>query len=131
MFTTDCQFLENELLDVVRLFKRRPETLSHSFRFQEGVFHNAFCVDGEEYSFQDREQVRDELEFKRFERRFAKLRLYGILSEKYGEEMPWGALTEFARPSLRTPNKNAAAILKGSFPKCGFAKKTLRWWKVF
>ena len=93
MFTTNCQFLENELLDVVRLFKRRPETLSHSFRFQEGVFHNDFCVDGEAYSFQDREQVRDELEFKRFERRFAKLRLYGILSEKYGEEMPWGALT--------------------------------------
>ena len=92
-FTTDCKFLENELLDVVRLFKRRPETLSHAFTYEEGVFHNAFTVDGKVFSFEDRGQVRDELEFKRFERRFAKLRLYHILSDTYGEEMPWGALT--------------------------------------
>ena len=92
-FTTDCKFIENELLDVVRLFKRRPETLTHSFRFEEGVFYNAFTVDGKEYFFQDEGQVRDELEFKRYERRFSKLRLYHILSDLYGEEMPWGALT--------------------------------------
>ena len=93
MFSTDCKFLENELLDVVRLFKRRPETLAHSFRYAEGVFCNDFSVDGQAYSFEDRGQVRDELEYKRAERRFAKLRLYQILSELYGEEMPWGALT--------------------------------------
>ena len=93
MFTTDCQFLENELLDVVRLFKCRPENITHSFHFQEGVFYNDFVVDGQAFSFKDRGQVRDELEFKRFERRFAKLRLYHILSDLYKEEMPWGALT--------------------------------------
>lgn len=92
-FTTDCKFIENELLDVVRLFKRRPETLTHSFKYEEGVFYNAFTVDGKAFSFEDRGQVRDELEFKRFERRFSKLRLYHILSDLYGEEMPWGALT--------------------------------------
>ena len=93
LFTTDCQFIENELLDVVRLFKRRPESLTHSFRYEEGVFYNAFNVDGSEYSFKDEGQVCNELEFKRYERRFSKLRLYHILSELYGEEMPWGALT--------------------------------------
>lgn len=93
MFTTDCKFLENELLDVVRLFKRRPETLTHSFTFEEGVFRNTFTVDGKTYTFEDKGQVCDELEYKRLERRFAKLRLYRILSEAYGEEMPWGALT--------------------------------------
>ena len=92
-FTTDCKFIENELLDVVRLFKRRPESLIHSFKYEEGVFYNAFNVDGKEYSFKDEGQVCDELEFKRFERRFSKLRLYHILSDLYGEEMPWGALT--------------------------------------
>lgn len=92
-FTTDCKFIENELLDVVRLFKRRPETLTHSFKYEEGVFCNVFCVDGREYSFKDEGQVQDELEFKRLERRFSKLRLYHILSDLYGEEMPWGALT--------------------------------------
>ena len=73
-FTTDCPFLENELLDVVRLFKKRPEKLNHSFRFEGGIFHNAFVVDGRAFSFEDGGQVRDELEFKRFERRFSKLR---------------------------------------------------------
>ena len=92
-FTTDCAFLENELLDVVRLFKRRPEALTHSFRYGEGVFFNDFSVDGQTFSFKDEGQVCDELEYKRFERRFAKLRLYEILSELYGEKMPWGALT--------------------------------------
>lgn len=92
-FTTDCKFIENELLDVVRLFKRRPESLIHSFKYEEGVFYNAFNVDGKEYTFKDEGQVCDELEFKRFERRFSKLRLYHILSDLYGEEMPWGALT--------------------------------------
>ena len=38
MFTTDCKFLENELLDVARLFKRRPESITHSFTFEGGVF---------------------------------------------------------------------------------------------
>ena len=93
MFTTDCKFLENELLDVVRLFKRRPENLTHSFAYKEGVFCNTFDVDGKAFSFEDRGQVCDELIFKRMERRFAKLRLYQILSAEYGEKMPWGALT--------------------------------------
>ena len=93
MFTTDCKFLENELLDVVRLFKKKPTELMHSFRFENGRFFNAFEVDDERYSFEDNCEVTDELEFKRLERRFAKLRLYEILSKKYGEYMPWGALT--------------------------------------
>lgn len=92
-FTTNCKFLENELLDVARLFKNRPETIIHSFRNEGELFYNDFCVDGEAFSFVDRGQVCDELQFKRIERRFAKLRLYAILSEKYQEKMPWGALT--------------------------------------
>ena len=93
MFVTDCKFLENELLDVVRLFKNRPTEITHSFRFEEGVFFNSFTIDGQSFSFKDRGQVCDELEFKRLERRFAKLNLYRVLKEKYGEKMPWGALT--------------------------------------
>ena len=65
-FTTDCQFLENELLDVVRLFKRRPETLTHSFRFEKGVFYNAFTIDGQDFSFEDMGQVCDELKNRAF-----------------------------------------------------------------
>ena len=85
MLTTDCQFLENELMDVVRLFEKRPTSICHSFRFEGGVFHNVFTVDGKEYSFADAGHVCDEIEYKRLERRFAKLGLYHILSELSGE----------------------------------------------
>ena len=91
--TTNCSFLENELMDVVRLFKNRPNELQHTYRYEGGVFYNEFMVDGQAFSFKDEGQVCDELEFKRLERRFAKLALYEILSNKYGEQMPWGALT--------------------------------------
>ncbi len=93
MLTTNCSFLENELLDAARLFKNRPQSIKHTFSYLEGVFYNTFVVDGETYSFEDSGQVSDELIYKRLERRFAKLRLYEILSGKYGEKMPWGALT--------------------------------------
>ena len=97
MLTTNCAFLENEILDVARLFKRRPDTITHSFRFERegeiGFFYNDFEIDNRSYTFKDRGQVRDEILLKRLERRFAKLHLYEILSETYGERMPWGALT--------------------------------------
>ena len=93
MLKTDCAFLENELMDVERMFRLRPENTEHSFRYQDGVFYNQFTVDGERFSFEDRGQVSDEIQLKRLERRFAKLGLYRILSEKYKTKMPWGALT--------------------------------------
>ena len=93
MLTTDCKFLENELMAVVRLFKRRPETVVHTFRYAEGVFYNEFTVDGKEYSLTDQAEAPNEILYKRWERRFAKLALYQILSDLFGERMPWGALT--------------------------------------
>ena len=93
LFTTNCAFLENELLDVVRLFPVRPQKIEHQFRYDDGVFYNDFLIDGQPFSFIDRGQVRDEILYKRLERRFAKLGLYAILSEKYNVKMPWGALT--------------------------------------
>ena len=91
--TTNCSFLENELMDVARLFKTRPFEVLHTFRFEDGVFYNEFVVDGERFFFKNEGVAKDEIEFKRFERRFAKLAFYAILSEKYAQKMPWGALT--------------------------------------
>ena len=61
MLITDCAFLENELLDVARLFQNRPEKIVHSFRFQDGVFYNDYEIDGVAYSFKDVGQVCDEI----------------------------------------------------------------------
>ncbi len=126
MFITNCSFLENELLDVVRLFKTHPESLTHSFSFEEGVFRNTFEVDGQIYSFEDRGQVRDELLFKRLERRFAKLRLYQILSEKYGEKMPWGALTGIRPTKLAYMEEEEGRDFTNLFTQMGVDESNIR-----
>jgi oxygen-independent coproporphyrinogen-3 oxidase len=126
MFTTDCKFLENELLDVVRLFKRRPENLAHSFRFEEGVFYNTFTVDNKPFFFEDRGQVCDELIFKRMERRFAKLRLYQILSAEYGEKMPWGALTGIRPTKLAYSEIEQGRDFKNLFRQMQVSEENIR-----
>ena len=125
-FTTDCRFLENELLDVVRLFKRRPQTLTHSFTFRNGVFCNSFSVDGRAFYYEDGGQVRDELEFKRLERRFAKLRLYQILSAEYKEEMPWGALTGIRPTKLAYMEREQGKDFAKLFAQMGVREENIR-----
>jgi hypothetical protein len=126
MFTTNCTFLENELLDVVRLFKKRPQELTHTFRFDNGIFYNEFCVDGQCFSFEDRGQVRDELEYKRFERRFAKLALYQILSKKYNEKMPWGALTGIRPTKLAYAEIEQGREFTALFQQMGVCEENIR-----
>ncbi len=126
MLSTNCTFLENEILDVVRLFRERPETVAHAFRFEGGVFYNDFTVDGDSFSFEDRGQVCDELAFKRLERRFAKLRLYEILSDKYNEKMPWGALTGIRPTKLAYTEKEQGGDFTALFQKMQVREDNIR-----
>lgn len=126
MFVTDCKFLENELMDVVRLFKNRPAAIEHSFRFEEGVFYNDFRIDGKAFFFKDGGQVCDELEFKRFERRFAKLALYEILSDLYGEKMPWGALTGIRPTKLAYMEQEKGLDFVGLFRRMRVSEENIR-----
>ncbi len=125
MLTTDCGFLENELMDVVRLFKSRPQSVEHFFRYENGVFYNRFVVDGEEYSFQDEGQVSGEIEYKRLERRFGKLGLYRILSDRCGEKMPWGALTGIRPTKLAYTEKEAGREFRPLFEKMGVCEENI------
>ncbi|MGN1052094.1 MAG: coproporphyrinogen dehydrogenase HemZ [Candidatus Scatosoma sp.] len=120
---TDCLFLQNELYEVARLFKNRPETLCHSFRYENGIFYNTFTVDGKTYAFQDKAAFQGELEFKRKEKLFAKLRLYLILSEKYGEIMPWGALTGIRPTKLAYREKEEGRDFRALFSFMGVSEE--------
>ena len=123
---TDCNFLENELLDVARLFKTQPRSIVHHFRFETGVFYNDFEVDGKKYSFTDRvDKEVDELRFKRFERRFAKLRLYQILSAEYKETMPWGALTGIRPTKLAYMEQEQGKDFAGLFRQMGVREENI------
>ena len=127
MLKTNCSFLENEILDVARLFKMRPASITHEFRYeQDGLFYNAFTIDGKEYSFEDRGQVCDEIGLKRLERRFAKLRLYEILSEWYGEKMPWGALTGIRPTKLAYTEMENGNDFKALFEKMHVQSENIR-----
>ena len=126
MLSTNCAFLENEILDAVRLFKNRPESITHAFRYEDGVFYNDFTVDGVAFAFEDRGQVCDEITFKRLERRFAKLRLYGILSEKYGETMPWGALTGIRPTKLAYTEKENGGDFRALFTQMRVSEQNIR-----
>ena len=123
--TTNCAFLENELLEVARLFKRRPLSIVHTFRFEDGVFYNDYTVDGKEFSFEDRGQVCDELHFKRLERRYAKLALYAVLSDLYGEKMPWGALTGIRPTKLAYMEQEEGGDPVALFEKMGVSPENI------
>ena len=127
MFTTNCAFLENEILDVARLFKNRPASITHVFRYEDsGVFYNDFEVDGVAYCFEDRGQVCGEIELKRLERRFSKLHLYEILSEKYGEKMPWGALTGIRPTKLAYTELEQGGDFKSLFRQMQVQENNIR-----
>ena len=126
MLQTNCVFLENEIADVVRLFKARPESILHAFRFEGGVFYNDFTVDGQAFSFEDRGQVCDEILLKRLERRFAKLHLYEILSEKYAQKMPWGALTGIRPTKLAYTEREQGASVRALFEKMHVQEDNIR-----
>ena len=123
---TNCSFLENELLDVARLFKSRAEKITHAFTFEAGVFSNIFEIEGMRYEYKDEGQVCSELEFKRLERRFAKLRLYEILSEKYGVKMPWGALTGIRPTKLAYTEKEKGENYIELFKKMHVGEENIR-----
>ena len=126
MLTTNCAFLENEILDVVRLFKNRPTEIVHAFRKEGDVFYNAFTVDGVFYSFQDIEKADNDLLLKRLERRFAKLRLYEILSDIYNQKMPWGALTGIRPTKLAYSELERGVAFEPLFEKMQVSEENIR-----
>ena len=126
MLTTNCAFLENEILDVVRLFKNRPTEIVHAFRKEGDVFYNDFTVDGVFYSFQDIEKADNDLLLKRLERRFAKLRLYEILSNLYNQKMPWGALTGIRPTKLAYSELERGVAFEPLFEKMQVSEENIR-----
>lgn len=94
MFTTNTEFLRNELMDVVRLFDGGEQAeLVHNFIKKDRSYINTVIYNGREYTFSEEFEEKDELEYKRYAKRFAKLAVYEVLSSVFGKKMPWGSLT--------------------------------------
>lgn len=91
--------LSYDLNDIKRLFGAGDEVWAHC-RLEGSRLITEIDYGGKSYSFSDEIEADGEIEFKRFCRRAAKKRLYGVLKENTGELLPWGSLTGIRPVSL-------------------------------
>lgn len=93
MLNTNHAFLQPEIMDVIRLFGAEDEEFTHYFSFGGGVYYNSIEYNGEFYDSENEQDTQNELEFRRYAKRFAKLAFYVLLSRQKGISLPYGALT--------------------------------------
>ena len=80
-------------MDIVRLFDGAAALDIVQETRTDDKFHNRILLDGKEFLFDDKENFSSALEKKSLIKRFAKLSLYRVLSEKFQRHLPWGSLT--------------------------------------
>ncbi len=94
MLTTNRQDFKKELEEVIFMFTTGSdievlhEQIETDFNYKDTV-----SVNGNTFSIENFHEPKDELDKKRYEKRFSKLALYTALSNFYGVKLPWGALT--------------------------------------
>ena len=125
MLTTNTEFLHAELMDVVRLFGPDAPDLSHSFLYAENNFINTVIAEGREFAYRDEYPCADELEFKRYAKRFAKLAVYNALKTLTGKTMPWGALTGIRPTKLAYGEREQGRPFEPMFEKFGVAPENI------
>ena len=124
--TTNLPFLENELMDVVRLFPGDGAVAEHVLSYADGTYKNTFTAGGKTYEFADTMPAKNELEYKRYAKRYAKLALYKILKERYGMAMPWGALTGIRPTKLAYTERAAGRDWQTLFRKMDVSEENIR-----
>ena len=115
----NCEWLLPEIMDVIRLFNAEDEVFGYHFEYSAGNYYNCIEYCGNFYDFKNTVYTEDEIEFKRYAKRYAKLAFYNLLSEKKGVKMPYGALTGIRPTKLAYMEKEAGRDFKQLFNECG------------
>lgn len=127
MLTSNCAYLESELMDVVRLFGGAQELcIAHSTEYDGARFLNRFTVEGRERAFVNEAVCDTPLRFKSLNKRYAKLGLYRLLSEYYKKELPWGALTGIRPTRLAYAELDAGRDFFPLFREMGVSEDNIR-----
>ncbi len=113
-------------MDVLRLFNAEDEEFTHYFSFGNGEYHNCIEYGGEFYDSVEVQATQDELEFKRFAKRFAKIAFYNLLSKQKGIRFPYGALTGIRPTKLAYTELSAGRDYVELFKKCGVSGENAR-----
>ena len=124
MLNTNCEYLRPEIMDVLRAFGREEEEFTHYFSYSGGKFFNTVEYRSQFYDFVDECDPADDVEFKRFSKRFSKLAFYKVLAPIYGS-LPWGALTGIRPVKLARTERDAGRDFRELFKKlCVSAENT-------
>ena len=94
MINTNREDYKKDLEEVIFMFSDGQDVnVEHKEENDGKTFKNYFKLNGKDYFFENVAVCNDTLSLKRMEKRFSKLGLYKILSERYKIKLEWGALT--------------------------------------
>ncbi len=92
--SSDCKFLEPDLMDIVRLFEGAESLdIAHSCDVTGAAYENSYRFGVWEMRYIDFDIPRTDVEHRSLIKRYAKLGLYRVLSEYFHKTLPWGSLT--------------------------------------
>lgn len=126
MLNTNTEFLRAEILDVLRLFDAENEQFTHYFSYGNGEYYNCIEYKGEFYDSKEERETADELEFKRYAKRYAKLAFYKLLSREKGITLPYGALTGIRPTKLAYTEIAAGRDYKKLLTECCVSEENVR-----
>ncbi len=125
MLNTNSEFLRPEIMDVLRLFNAEDEEFTHYFSYGACEYHNCIEYRGQFYDRLDKQWTEDELEYKRYAKRFAKLAFYNLLSSAMGIKLPYGALTGIRPTKLAYTEIAAGRDFKKLFEECSVSAENI------
>lgn len=122
----NCEWLLPDILDVIRLFGAEDEVFGYKFEYSNGDYYNFIEYNGEFYDNKNSMITQDEIEFKRYAKRFAKLAFYNLLSKAKGVKMPYGALTGIRPTKLAYMEFAEGRDFKQLFSLCGVSDENIK-----
>lgn len=122
MLDTNCESLRPEIMDVLRAFGCEEEHFTHYFSASGGKFFNSIEYKGEFYDYEDEYECENDIIFRRYARRFAKLAFYDVLKKSCGKALPWGALTGIRPTKLAYAEQNEGRDFTKLFAKMDVSK---------
>ncbi len=95
MIETPLTQFESDLKEVLTAMQIEDSVkIRHLFKESENKFVNTFIINGQSYAYGNLvKPFKDDIEKKRFVKRYAKLSLYKALERAFNKSLPWGALT--------------------------------------
>ena len=116
MLKSNAEWLVPEIMDVIRLFEEEGTDFVHYFYFASGTYINCIEYKGNVSQYSYSAETADEVAYKRYACRSAKLAFYELLSALTGKTFPYGALTGIRPTKLaymeREEGRDPAELLR-------------------